>query len=123
MGGALGTLLRARLSSFGASGSLSFPYGILMANIAGSAVLGVVIGVIEEFEPQRPIAFRALVGTGFCGGLTTFSTLCAGTVALATGHAYLMSALYLSVTLITAVLALTLFYFLARALGSIRGLR
>ena len=43
--------------------------GTLVVNVAGSAVLGVVLGLRDV-----PPAVLALVGTGFCGTLTTFST-------------------------------------------------
>jgi fluoride exporter len=43
--------------------------GTLMVNVVGSAVLGVVLGLRSV-----PPAVVALVGTGFCGTLTTFST-------------------------------------------------
>jgi CrcB protein len=43
--------------------------GILTVNVVGSAVLGVLLG-LREVSP----AVLALVGTGFCGTLTTFST-------------------------------------------------
>jgi len=44
-------------------------WGTLTANVVGSAVLGVLLG-LRHVSP----AVLALVGTGFCGTLTTFST-------------------------------------------------
>jgi CrcB protein len=43
--------------------------GTFVVNVAGSAVLGVLLG-LRNVSP----AVLALVGTGFCGTLTTFST-------------------------------------------------
>lgn len=49
-----------------------FPWGTFAVNMAGSAVLGFVLGAQRHLG--LPPAVFALVGTGFCGGLTTFST-------------------------------------------------
>ena len=54
-----------------------FPWGTLTVNMAGSLVLGFLTGL-----PVGP-AVAALLGTGFCGALTTFSTLQVETIALA----------------------------------------
>ncbi len=44
-----------------------YPVGTLLVNVAGSFVLGLVVGATTE--PGT----LALLGTGFCGGLTTYS--------------------------------------------------
>jgi CrcB protein len=49
-----------------------FPWGTYVVNMAGSAVLGFLLGA-ERHLGLPPVLF-ALLGTGFCGGLTTFST-------------------------------------------------
>ncbi len=49
-----------------------FPAGTLAVNLAGSLVLGFLLGA-QRHLGLPPAAF-ALLGTGFCGGLTTFST-------------------------------------------------
>jgi fluoride exporter len=49
-----------------------FPWGTFTVNMAGSAVLGFLLGA-ERHLGLPPAAF-GLLGTGFCGGLTTFST-------------------------------------------------
>ncbi|MFC7547354.1 fluoride efflux transporter CrcB [Plantactinospora sp. GCM10030261] len=54
-----------------------FPWGTLAVNVIGSALLGLVAGL-----PADP-AVIALVGTGFCGALTTYSTFSYETLGLA----------------------------------------
>lgn len=46
-----------------------FPWGTLLVNVVGSFVLGLVLG-----SPSAGDEVIALVGTGFCGALTTYST-------------------------------------------------
>ena len=46
-----------------------FPWGTLGVNVVGSLVLGVSVGLSLDGGTA------ALVGTGFCGGLTTYSAL------------------------------------------------
>jgi fluoride exporter len=72
-GGALGAVTRyavaARLQELLGG---SFPYGTLAVNVIGSALLGVVLGLVErgQFSPET----RSLLTIGFLGGMTTFST-------------------------------------------------
>jgi CrcB protein len=49
-----------------------FPWGTFTVNMAGSLVLGFLLGA--ERHLGLPPAVFGLLGTGFCGGLTTFST-------------------------------------------------
>jgi CrcB protein len=48
-----------------------FPWGTLTVNVAGSLILGVVAAVVSAGAPSWILT---LLGTGFCGALTTFST-------------------------------------------------
>jgi len=54
-----------------------FPWGILLCNVAGSLLVGVLTGLAVNTE------WNALLGTGFCGTLTTYSTFGYDTVRLA----------------------------------------
>jgi CrcB protein len=55
----------------------SFPWGTVTVNVVASLVLGIVAG------SSAGSALTAAVGTGFCGGLSTWSTLGYETVRLA----------------------------------------
>lgn len=73
LGGAGGTVLRAAVEQAIPAGSSGFPWATLLVNAAGSLVLGfVLVLVTERAAPSRYL--RPLLGAGFCGGLTTFST-------------------------------------------------
>jgi CrcB protein len=49
-----------------------FPLGTFTVNVIGSFVLGVVVGASTLGGAHQ--YWYALLGTGFCGGFTTFST-------------------------------------------------
>ncbi|MCA1824304.1 MAG: fluoride efflux transporter CrcB [Frankia sp.] len=63
----------------------AFPWGTLAINASGSLVLGFVTGL--GLYHALPAAPRLVIGTGFCGAYTTFSTFTFETVRLAEGGA------------------------------------
>jgi fluoride exporter len=69
--------------------------GTLTVNVAGSAVLGVVLGLSAP-----PSWMVALVGTGFCGTLTTFSTFGYDVVRLVEERAVGRALAYLAASLV-----------------------
>ena len=77
------------------------PWGTFAVNISGSFLLGVLSGVGNP-------TIALLLGVGFCGAFTTYSTFAAETTALAAsghrGKALLNVVLNLSVGLLAAVL-------------------
>ena len=58
-----------------------FPFGTLAVNVAGSLLLGLLTGLALYHGLGR--APRAVIGTVFCGGLTTWSSVSWETVSLA----------------------------------------
>jgi fluoride exporter len=62
---ALDDAIRRRIRS-------EFPWATVIINVSGSLLLGVVTGLI--LFRHDPADLKLVVGTGFCGGYTTFST-------------------------------------------------
>jgi CrcB protein len=67
------------------------PYGTLLVNLAGSFLLGLLTGLVLHHN-LGPFV-KAVVGTGFCGGLTTFSTASFETARLTEEKRFVLAAL------------------------------
>nr|WP_184664745.1 CrcB family protein [Texcoconibacillus texcoconensis] len=79
LGGALGTSIRYAINV--QTLTTLYPIGTVLENLLGSLLLGVVTGwaLARAINPY----IKAFLATGFCGTLTTMSTLAADTVFLA----------------------------------------
>ena len=83
--------------------------GTLTVNVAGSAVLGALLG-LRDVSP----AVLALVGTGFCGTLTTFSTFGYDVVRLVEERLVGRALAYLAASLVLGIGAAAAGYALSR---------
>jgi fluoride exporter len=70
LGGALGALLRAGLAEAFPVEATEWPWATFLVNVAGAALLGYWFTALPHTSYRRP-----LMTTGFCGALTTFSTV------------------------------------------------
>ena len=84
VGGTVGCLVRWLLALLLNRYFPTVPPGTLAANLIGCYVIGVAIAVFTA-SPGIPMEWRLFVTTGFCGGLTTFSTFSAEVVTLMQG--------------------------------------
>ena len=81
VGASLGALLRWWLGSQLNSLFPTIPPGTLTANLVGGYIVGIAIAFFATYSAIAP-EWRLLIITGFCGGLTTFSTFSAEIVTL-----------------------------------------
>lgn len=73
LGGGMGSIFRYLLALNFNSPKTGIPYGTLSANIAGSLLIGFILGMALKHQTFSPNTVLFLA-TGFCGGFTTFST-------------------------------------------------
>ncbi len=81
LGASTGALLRWLLGLKLNSLLPALPPGTLAANLIGGYIIGVATAYFAT-APSIPTEWRLLIITGFCGGLTTFSTFSAEVVVL-----------------------------------------
>lgn len=89
-----------------------FPWGTLTVNVVGSLVLGGLAGA----GTAVPHGVLALVGVGFCGALTTYSTFSYETLRLAEQKAWFYAVVNVVVTLVAGLGAAALAYVTTAAL-------
>ena len=93
-GGFIGAIARAGMAEWLPHDPGAWPWATFAVNVAGAFLLGYLVTRLQERLPLSSYR-RPLLGTGFCGALTTFSTmqvelltmLDAGRPGLAAGYA------------------------------------
>ena len=73
-GGALGTLARAGLAEAFPHSATQWPWPTFAVNVVAAFLLGYFVTRLQERLPLSSYR-RPLLGTGLCGGLSTFSTM------------------------------------------------
>lgn len=82
IGGASGASLRFYISQLILNWlGKGFPFATLAVNISGSLIMGVLYGLIEQGVIEVGV-YRTLIGIGFLGAFTTFSTFSLDTLLL-----------------------------------------
>jgi fluoride exporter len=104
VGGALGTLARAGLSSLVVADATRWPWPTFTVNIVGAFLVGYFTTRLLERLPLSSYR-RPLLGTGLCGGLTTFSTMQVETVKMFDHHQYGLAAGYTAASITLGLLA------------------
>ncbi|GLY05983.1 MULTISPECIES: fluoride efflux transporter CrcB [Actinoplanes] len=89
-----------------------FPWATLTVNVAGSFILGLVLGL------HLPPTLVALLGTGFCGALTTYSTFGWDTLTLARRGAPAAATAYVLLSVLAGLGAAALGHSLSQALAA-----
>ncbi|HCY81005.1 MAG TPA: fluoride efflux transporter CrcB, partial [Xanthomarina gelatinilytica] len=72
IGGGIGSVLRYVLGKYLNSYQTGIPYGTFIANILGSLLIGIILGLAAKNNSISQ-NHTLLLATGFCGGFTTFS--------------------------------------------------
>jgi fluoride exporter len=103
-GGAIGTTVRAALASWMPSSSTHWPTATFLVNVVGAFLLGYVATRLQERLPLSSYR-RPLLGTGVCGGLTTFSTMQLEIVRMLDSGAYILAAVYTVASVVAGLLA------------------
>jgi CrcB protein len=95
-----------------------FPVATLAVNLAGAFVLALVVVVATEIRPSRYL--RPLLGTGFCGALTTFSAVVVALARQLEQGRYAVAAGYVAATVVGGLAAASLGLIVGRALHANR---
>lgn len=104
VGGAAGGALRVGLASAFPAAPGAWPWVTFVVNVAGAFLLGYLVTRLQERLPLSTYR-RPFLGTGFCGALTTFSTMQVELLRmLEHGHAGLAAG-YAAATLVAGYLA------------------
>src|SRR5581483_237301 len=103
-GGFVGAVARGLLARAWAADPGAWPWATFVVNVAGAFLLGYFVTRLQERLPLSAYR-RPLLGTGFCGALTTFSTLQVEVLHLLDAGAVALAAAYIGASVIGGFVA------------------
>jgi|SRR5579871_1669427 len=106
-GGALGAILRVWIGRHFAGAPGAWPWATFTINVSGSFVLGYIATRLQERLPLSTYR-RPLLGTGFCGAYTTFSTMQVEVLKIIDAHDYGLAAGYAAASIAAGFAAIWL---------------
>src|SRR3984957_64113 len=106
-GGALGTLARAALAEAYPHSATAWPWPTFAVNIVAAFLLGYFGTRLQERLPLSSYR-RPLLGTGLCGGLSTFSTMQLEIVKMLDAHAWALAVGYTAASVAAGYAAIQL---------------
>jgi CrcB protein len=95
---------------------MSVPLGTLLVNIAGSFLIGLLIGISEK-SPVLTVELRMLLMVGLCGGFTTFSTFTGENLMLMRNGQFLSLFLYTGMSILMGFTAVYFGYLSSKLMG------
>jgi len=107
LGGALGTVARAVLGMLATPDPARWPWPTFVVNVVGAFLLGYFTTRLLERLPLSSYR-RPMLGTGLCGGLTTFSTMQVETLMMLENHHYRLAIGYTVASLAAGLVAVYL---------------
>jgi CrcB protein len=106
-GGALGALGRTALSQALPHAADSWPWSTFTVNVVGALLLGYFATRLQDrLAPST--YWRPFLGTGLCGGLTTFSTMQLELIRMIDGRHYWLAVGYGSASIVAGMVAIAL---------------
>ena len=94
----------------------TLPYGTLAVNIIGSFIIGFVMFYLDRNELISP-QMRILLTTGFCGGLTTFSTFSFETINLMRDSEFLLAGTNIILNVVLSISAVFIAYLIGKIIS------
>ena len=107
-GGAAGAVCRFKLNAAIMSGlTMAFPLGILCINVLGGFLMGLLQGAMKRSGKPFTVGY-SLLGTGFLGGFTTFSTFSLESLTLLEKGRWLLGGSYMVLSVVLCLLGVAL---------------
>ncbi len=104
LGGAVGSGLRYGAGLLFAPSEGTFPWSTFLVNVIGSFLLGVLVGIsVQTDSVSRPAML--LLGTGLCGGFTTYSAFAVESAMFVHHGQFAALSIYVGATLVCCAIA------------------